>query len=276
MPYESWHSLHHHPSSSLKNRFRCPVCYQERIATAHARKGFLVAERLAWNDTIVSNHDRGLNEELNRAVNYELGILEPCVANGKNIPGGEKSQGNRFYPYINEHEMRLALKLVFMTDELTHAIWAMWIGAQMSFQELLEGSDLVQNAAESDSVREKNEEGSYMASVQVGSLDLVETIDLTELLEPGPTYRSSVALPSAIQANSALARAKLTAGSFPDREPCKRIQSYKTLHDFYSLLDKIERTSYVGALFLEAYAEKLCDDMCKSRWFRHNVLSDLS
>jgi hypothetical protein len=50
-----------------------------------------------------------------------------------------------------------------------------------------------------------------------------------------------------------------------------RIISYRTLQDFYALLDKIERTSHVGALFLEAYAERLRDDMCKDCRFKHNV-----
>lgn len=51
--------------------------------------------------------------------------------------------------------------------------------------------------------------------------------------------------------------------------------SYKTLQGFYKLLDKIERTSYVCAKFLEAYAEKLRDDLCKDCWFKRNVNLDL-
>lgn len=119
--------MHHRPSPSAKYRFRCPVCRQERIATAHARKVFLVAERLAWNDAIVSTHDKDLNKELSWAVNYEVGILETSIEDGGQLPGGRKSQDNQFYPYQNEHEMRLALKLVFMMDEMTPATWALWI-----------------------------------------------------------------------------------------------------------------------------------------------------
>lgn len=155
----------------------------------------------------------------------------------------------------------------------------------MKFQELLEGNDLAQNAAGSVSTREGNREETNMAFVQEDPSDSVETIDLTESPEPEPTYQHSVILPSAIQANNSLAQPKLfkharqrlqgAAASVPQTAPCKRIQSYKTLRDFYTLLDKIERTSYVGALFLEAYAEKLRDDMCKSCWFRHNVQCDL-
>jgi hypothetical protein len=37
----------------------------------------------------------------------------------------------------------------------------------------------------------------------------------------------------------------------------------------------MERTSYVGTLFLEAYAERLRDDMCKSCWLKHNIRLDL-
>ncbi|KAK8160250.1 hypothetical protein BC567DRAFT_266443 [Phyllosticta citribraziliensis] len=45
----------------------------------------------------------------------------------------------------------------------------------------------------------------------------------------------------------------------------------RTLPEFYSLLDMIERTSYVGARFLEAYAEGLRNDCCTECWFTLNV-----
>jgi hypothetical protein len=52
----------------------------------------------------------------------------------------------------------------------------------------------------------------------------------------------------------------------------KKIISYKTLQDFYCLLDQIERTSWVGALFLEAYAEHLSIDMCRDCWLKRNIV----
>jgi hypothetical protein len=127
--------------------------------------------------------------------------------------------------------------------------------------------------------------------------ETIETIDLTGSPEPPskqgrrqlcgiPTPPSS--LPSKIQQGVEIAsnkgqhmpiassvRTAHVAEHSKETVPHKHIESYQTLQDFYSLLDKIERTSYVGALFLEAYAEKLRDDMCKSCWFKHNVNVDL-
>jgi hypothetical protein len=65
-----------------------------------------------------------------------------------------------------------------------------------------------------------------------------------------------------------------TTVSPPFLSHSKSTVSYKTLQDFYTLLDKNERTSHVGALFLEAYAKKLRDDMCKDCWFKHNIKLD--
>ena len=51
------------------------------------RKIFLVAERLLAEDGTTSMHLKSKNEELNWAVNYELGILEPFVEDPELVPG---------------------------------------------------------------------------------------------------------------------------------------------------------------------------------------------
>ncbi|KAF2130230.1 hypothetical protein P153DRAFT_365860 [Dothidotthia symphoricarpi CBS 119687] len=212
LPYDSWHKLHHRPDTQPSLPFRCPVCKMERKVTQHMRKVFLIAERLTWDEGRISTHDKDMNEELNWAVNYEVGILDPFVEDPEHIPGGKHSSNSKFYPYQNEHEMMLALKLIFMTEDINETTWALWIGTQLDMQMALSGE------------------------------------------ESGP---------------------QRSASSPSTGDPNKRITSYKTLQDFYSLLDRIERTSHVGALFLEAYAEKLRDDMCRSCWFKHNVRLDV-
>nr|OQO22166.1 hypothetical protein B0A51_08369 [Rachicladosporium sp. CCFEE 5018] len=47
-----------------------------------------------------------------------------------------------------------------------------------------------------------------------------------------------------------------------------------TLIEFYSQLDKLERLSPMATAYLEAYATRLRDDLCRDCWFEHNVLSD--
>ncbi|KAK6435452.1 hypothetical protein LTR95_008357 [Oleoguttula sp. CCFEE 5521] len=47
-----------------------------------------------------------------------------------------------------------------------------------------------------------------------------------------------------------------------------------TLVEFYSQLDKLERLSPMATAYLEAYATRLRDDLCRDCWSEHNVLSD--
>ncbi|KAH8730748.1 hypothetical protein GQ44DRAFT_699794 [Phaeosphaeriaceae sp. PMI808] len=124
----------------------------------------------------------------------------------------------------------------------------------------------------------------------------IETIDLTESPEPPstPVKERTFVLPTrpspskkGAQYNpdlsfQRLSKRKSHMSIFPEpvhkpvsqEKPSapRRIESYKSLQDFYSLLDRIERTSYVGAVFLEAYAERLRGDMCKNCWMKHNVI----
>jgi hypothetical protein len=294
MPYDSWHRLHHKNNVQPPLPFRCPVCRQERIATAHMRKVFLVAERLSWNIQMVSTHERDLNEELNWAVNYELGILDPVIEDQGQVPGGKFSSRNKFYPYQNEHEMKLALRLIFMTEDITTTTWALWIGAQLSLQKVFissENEDVPPDGSRRTSMPESQGPAPSAISSRHLTPEPIETIDLTG--SPDPPSRShgkSHVLPTPPSSFSKTPQDATTTSK--QHEPTstfttspgppvehslfhpKRIRSYKTLQDFYSLLDKIERNSYVGALFLEAYAEKLRDDMCKTCWLKHNINLD--
>jgi hypothetical protein len=101
------------------------------------RKIFLVAERLTWDDAIVSIHDKDKNEQLTWEVNYELGILDPYVEDAEQVPGGKNSQANKWHPYQNEYEMRQALDLIFIAENITPVSWSLWIGMQMNLEKML-------------------------------------------------------------------------------------------------------------------------------------------
>jgi hypothetical protein len=120
------------------------------------------------------NHEKDLKEELNWEINYKLGILDPFVEDADQVAVRKNSRMNKFHPYQNKNEMRLAFELMFMTENLTEVSWSLWIGTQLDLEKMF---------------------GAYVVN-------------------------------------------------------------YRSLLDFYALLDQIERTSYVGALFLEAYAEE--------------------
>lgn len=268
------------------------------------RKMFLVAERLSWDDKLVAMPDKDRNKELNWAVNYELGILDPFVEDAEQISGGKSSRHNKFHPYRNEYEMKLAFKLIFMTEDLSATAWALWISAQMHLQNMLEScedTDVSSGAVIPHPTCMKYEKLATVTPARQRTPESIETMDLTGSPEPMPkpttgrsyglsTPPSSLSEPSHNLVVATGSKRKdgvhktVTApiaifeeagGPSTKPPPARRIESYKTLQDLYSLLDKIERTSYVGALFLEAYAEKLRDDMCKDCWFKHNVNVDL-
>jgi hypothetical protein len=177
--------------------------------------------------------------------------------------------------------MKLAFKFIFMTEDVTPVTWSLWIGAQLDLQDML--------ASEEDIAPEPSRKTTP---------ESIETIDLTGSPEPPsrlvgtrsyglPTPPSS--LPSKTlqvaeciinngqhkPTSSSTTRPVSSAEHSRRPVPPRRIESYKTLQDFYSLLDKIERTSYAGVLYLEASAEKPRDDMCKSCWLKHNINLDL-
>jgi hypothetical protein len=258
--------------------------------TSHMRKLFLVAERLTWEEGLVSNQDKDLNEELNWRFNYKLGILDPFVEDPEHVPGGKNSQVNQCHPYRNEHEMKLAFKLLFMTESLTESSWSLWLGTQLDIEKMLNGCG-------------KTDANSSIPGqplkllIKPGSNNMDSTVspdsasDLAvkppELPTPPSSFggsfssgkRSTTSSTCTALSNRNLApvtaHTDTTNVSSPSLSYDTRMVSYKNLQDFYILLDKIERTSYVGALFLEAYAEKLRDDMCKDCWFKHNVKLDM-
>ncbi|KAJ4371588.1 hypothetical protein N0V83_004807 [Neocucurbitaria cava] len=268
------------------------------------RKLFLVAERLTWEEGLVSRQEKELNESLNWKCNYELGILDPFVEDQEHVLGGKNSQANIFHPYQNEHELKLALNYMFMTAEITEASWALWIGIQLDIERMLYEPDGPTNAsAASGSSSERKEphrlnrlDLTHQKTAKVEMIDLTMSADRASHPAPGPlglptpSSSSSVPLPESeetvsspghftdhgnnqFMSNSTIVGPTLEPSNHPSIS--KRITSYKTLQDFYSLLDRIERTSYVGALFLEAYAEKLRDDTCQKCWFNHNIKLDV-
>lgn len=300
LPYDSWHKLHNRKEVYPPLPFRCPKCKKERETNAHQRKIFLVAERLSLHGAHASRADIDLNEELNWAVNYELGILEPFVEDPEQVPGGKRSQKNKFHPYCNEHEMKEALNLMFASENITEMSWSLWLDMQMSVQTLLGNEE----AQKSDSATPKapprgkqplrpsagNQARTKTPPAEIDYIDLTispekpnakEKEAASSLFTPpsssGPsraTDRKPMQTPASLEAFSAanpIATPQDTTAQASSSSPDMRIISFKTLQDFYSLLDQIERTSYVGARFLEAYAERLQNDMCKDCWFKRFI-----
>jgi hypothetical protein len=140
----------------------------------------------------VSSLDKDLNEELNWKVSYELGTLDPFVEDAEQVQGGKHSKSNKWYPYKNWHEMKLALKVIFMTEDITKMTWALWIGTQLHLQDILDGEQdngLPAIPSRPESEEQLSEGASKRSkSTHQKTPDLIETIDLT--VSPGPSSES--------------------------------------------------------------------------------------
>jgi hypothetical protein len=267
------------------------------------RKIFLVAERLAWEEKGVSIRERDQNEQLNWEVNHELGILDPFVEDPEQVPGGKNSQSNKWYPYQNEFEMKQALNFIFVAEDITPVTWSLWIGLQMNLQKMFEDEEGTVDPPGLEAHRSPDVKTLHGPRMSSQDSKNVMRIDLTDDHAPSymPTLSPTFGIPTppssftnlldktpkspvrkrkenVFSSQSAAAPSPLSTplSPAPEANPIKsmKITSYKTLQDFYCLLDQIERTSYVGALFLGAYAEHLHTDMCRDCWLKRNLALD--
>ena len=310
LTYGSWHTLHNRPDPNTSHQFRCPQCRKDRgTPSPHAHKLFLVAERLSWEDGTISTFERNQNEELNWEVNYQLGILEPTIEDPDQVPGGKNSRANEWYPYGNEFEVVAAMKLVEKATCLTEGSWRAWVDmvdylpsepdellAASHCDGLGETNDLLPkrqclkgrgvNTPSSTPSRIskkshdiashdlKNINPSFLPTPPSSSPMLAEEKEpLNTSMTPLPTTKE-VTFYFSKNHDSVMVENQRTKRKCEGASQKRQSKIYSTLQDFYSLLDKIERTSFVGALFLEAYAEYLYDDLCGDCWFKHNVVSD--
>jgi hypothetical protein len=184
---------------------------------------------------------------------------------------------------------------LFMTESLTGASWALWIGMQLDIEKMLSGC-IRTDASSSGTISGQSEPPLTEGGARKTRADITVSPDRASdpavkssgLPTPPGSFDNNVTSGKHVTENSTSTQSSdrtqkrvVTAiESTMDPSPSfafsdsKRIVSYTTLQNFYALLDRIERTSYVGALFLEAYAEKLRDDMCKDCWFQHNFNLD--
>ncbi|KAK8223831.1 hypothetical protein HDK90DRAFT_470538 [Phyllosticta capitalensis] len=102
---------------------------------------------------------------------------------------------------------------------------------------------------------------------------LEETSETPLPTPPGSSQPISNPPSSAATAPSTPARQQLSqdAASHPDMSKAPTRPPRRSLPEFYSLLDAVERTSHIGAQFLEAYATGLRNDACTDCWFKLHV-----
>ncbi|KAK3681977.1 hypothetical protein LTR37_020710 [Vermiconidia calcicola] len=235
LPYKSWDVLHHNtPQGAI-----CASCCKPQPLLPQQRKFFLVAERLSWGTGPVSANDRNANEEALWGVNAELEIYEPAVEDERIVVGGRQSREDALFPFASEQEAKVIMRIVAKADVLTTRTWDMW---RATINEKTEGEASEKGDKDSGTVDSGREalatlnnnsrwlpSTDHTTSVKGKERAIIETLDLTSTV-PSPNV--------------------------PTNTPIRM----QTLQDFYSILDKLERTSPMGARFLEAYAERLRDE----------------
>lgn len=277
MPYSSWHLLHHRrDESSHEHTFTCPACRKQRtFPSAHRQKLFLIAERLTWEEGMVPMAERELNQELTWEVNFKIGIEEPVMQDLEHVPGGKRSMLNKWHPFQNEADCAVAMKLIARADCLTETSYALWSKMMDSlYAHEHEPSASLSSLSQSSAGQSQG----YFGSTAGSAHELVLPWSSSPFASPmsqGPiSHVDSHQLLS--MASASTPSTHQTTPADVDRTtsepPARPVQ--RSLPELYALLDAIERTSYVGAQYLEAYAEQLRDDLCEDCWWTHNISID--
>lgn len=252
LPKKSWEALNRGDQDGAV----CTSCGKPKSSTPHQRKLFLVAERLSWELGTVSYAMRSQNEVSLWAVNAELAIYEPAVDDEEVILGGRRSRHEgQWFPYRSKAEAETAMRIVARAENLGESTWLLWknmADLAVSLSTKSAHDDLVDLTGDEPVTKQNDPGRSALQDISPNS-HLAQTVST-----PGDKGKSA-----------ALPAPQPTTISQPEAR-CE----YQQLSDFYSLLDKIERTSPMGARFLEAYAERLHTETCKDCWFAKTILQD--
>ncbi|GIZ45547.1 hypothetical protein CKM354_000870900 [Cercospora kikuchii] len=248
LPKKTWQALN---NGDAKGGV-CSRCGKDRDSTTWQRKLFLVAERLSWDPRATSSQQREQNEVALWAINAELGVFDPAVDDDDVVIGGKHSRENEWYPYLNKVEAEMALRIIEKADVLTEMSWPLWKAQACAALEPAEGTDGVGHNANT------SHQGESSAFTRQPLGEISSNSSQSSRVSPKGKEKLSVSSRSSLPAHA-------------NHPEC----TYKTLADFYALLDKVERTSPMGARYLEAYAERLHAEICKDCWFQ-NMVIDLS
>jgi hypothetical protein len=262
MPKSNYVLLHNGCASTPGNpacQSFCPRCSTDRgKPTPHQRKLFLVAERLTWDQGFVLPAKTEPNQRALWEVNLELGVKEPAIEEKARVWGGRNGSLNRWHPYASEEELESVIGLLERANKLTESSFKMWqrmLGTRPKPRQTLTSIRPLEETE--SSILDSREPAAPSPST---ALPTPPSTSPTEEMENSNTQT----VQTSGKATNSLS-GSLTESSKP---------SFETLADFYYLLDRIERTSYVGSRFLEAYAEYLSDDICSDCWSKKITLSN--
>ncbi|KAF2458737.1 hypothetical protein BDY21DRAFT_370916 [Lineolata rhizophorae] len=217
------------------------------------------------NRPTVPTAERARNQEALWAVNFALGIEDPVLFDDEDADQGVQGEPANwrtwFHPFESPQEMWLGLGIVAAgvaggDGGLGEDVWGAWRGLVEAGEEGGEHKENI-GPAEGDAVGNASAirpfaHGAYVSPYATPLNDRPE----------GPLGASNrYASPSASFSENVEKGQK-------DSDKARVNLSFRTKTQFYSLLDRIERSSFAGAMFLEAYAEHVRRDLCRECWFK--------
>ncbi|KAL1627104.1 hypothetical protein SLS54_002643 [Diplodia seriata] len=237
----------------------------------HIQKLFLIAERLSWENGTVPTAERELNQELTWEVNFQLGIEAPTLQDAEEVAGGKNSKLDRWFPFESEADCTAALQLIAKADCLSESSYSLWLKMLEALYTVLP-----------DERQERPVSQDALPQAAASQVDTAASADkhAASLLPTPPS--SSQPFASQTSQGPASTEHPLSPYHYRDPPPVDNCDAstpiakpvYRSLPGFYALLDTIERTSYVGAQYLEAYADQLRHDCCEDCWWTHNIATD--
>ncbi|KAF2159718.1 hypothetical protein M409DRAFT_29878 [Zasmidium cellare ATCC 36951] len=263
LPKKSWAALNNGAAEGAV----CSKCEKARASTAHQRKLYLVAERLSWEIGATSSAARSSNEVALWAVNAELDIFEPAVDDDEVVIGGRNSRHNDWFPFKSQVEAETAMGVVARADVLSGESWKLW---KENIDRTLQSSLKAESSWTEEHPLDLNADDTrppYSGRSALKDLSPNSRQRQSPRKHGKEPLRSASSLPTPPSSGSIEPPERDTE----EPPPC----SFKTLSDFYGLLDKIERTSPMRAKFLEAYAERLHNELCKDCWFESSILNSV-
>lgn len=235
------------------------------------QKLFLTTERL-FLGTMDAVTDIERNQTNTWAVNFEVGIYEPSMEQNTWLKG-KKTFENRFYPFVDDFELGVVVKLLQRVGEgLGESSLNMYLNMLKDMDEIDRVIPPTPVAARHPShafvptpeTRKKSEfNQKYIPPTTTSPLGLSSWRSYNEYSLPGP---SSLLTPAGQLPPS------YRPSHIPDRK--SPLKSFSDLKGLFEVFDRIKRGSYAAARLMEAYADAIVNEACIDCWAKHNIIDD--
>lgn len=247
----------------------CRQCKAQTTISLTQQKLFLTAERLFLKSTDKET-DIERNQTNTWAVNYEVGIYEPFVEHNTGFKS-KKTLDNMFYPFADEFELELVVKLLQRVGEgLSEASLNLYLKILKGIDEIVKVIPPAPVVPPPHaSIETPKESGSYVSPAPPASTPLRPSFQYPSVTS-GPS--SPLAPPGQLPLLCPPLNQLPSVSHILNRKP--PLRSFNDLRELFELFDKIERGSYAAARLMEGYADAIVNEACIDCWAQHNIVDD--